>query len=194
MVLSAQSQLQLGISYPFHRTFEEVNLRFYVRYKEDGRWKRGVVFLKEIVPRRMISFIANTIYGENYATLPMRHSLEHKPNGLEVSYNWKMGREWNYIKVLAERDPVTISEGSIEEFITEHYWGYTFIDDTCSGSYEVQHPRWKVHNVKQYEIVCHAEKLYGASFAEALRQEPTSVFLAEGSAISVMKKIKIFAS
>ena len=32
-----------GIAFPFHTSFEEVNLRFYVRYKESGAWKRGVV-------------------------------------------------------------------------------------------------------------------------------------------------------
>jgi uncharacterized protein len=184
----------MGLSFPFHGTFEEVNLRFYVRYKEAGQWKRGVVFLKEIVPRHMITFVANTIYGENYTTLPMRHSWEDRTNGLEVTYSWKIDKEWNYIKALAEKEPVAIKEGSIEEFITEHYWGYTFIDDTCSGSYEVQHPRWKVHKVLQHEVFCQAGKLYGASFAEAFNQAPSSVFLAEGSAISVMKKTKIFAS
>ena len=61
-----------GLSFPFHRTFEEVNLRFYVRYKEGHQWKRGVVFMKEIVPRRMITFVANTIYKEKYATHVMQ--------------------------------------------------------------------------------------------------------------------------
>ncbi|HVF81782.1 MAG TPA: DUF2071 domain-containing protein, partial [Flavisolibacter sp.] len=65
----------MGAYFPFHRTFEEVNLRFYVRYKQDGLWTRGVVFLKEIVPKRMISFIANTIYKEAYSTHAMKHSF-----------------------------------------------------------------------------------------------------------------------
>jgi len=41
----------LGIPIPFHRNFEEVNLRFYVRYKQNNEWKRGVVFIKELVPK-----------------------------------------------------------------------------------------------------------------------------------------------
>ena len=50
----------LGISVPFHRNFEEVNLRFYVKKWENQQWKRGVVFIKEIVPKKALSIIANT--------------------------------------------------------------------------------------------------------------------------------------
>src|ERR1700741_4988936 len=54
-----------GFSFPLHRTFEEVNLRFYVKYREGHSWKRGVVFIKELVPKRLITFVANTVYKEN---------------------------------------------------------------------------------------------------------------------------------
>src|ERR1041385_5639833 len=37
----------LGFAVPFHQNFEEVNLRFYVR----RGLKRGVVFVRELVPR-----------------------------------------------------------------------------------------------------------------------------------------------
>jgi uncharacterized protein YqjF (DUF2071 family) len=179
---------------PFHQTFEEVNLRFYVRYKEEGRWKRGVVFLKEIVPRRMISFVANTLYGENYTTHPMKHVWERSENNFTVEYHWKVGQAWNYMKAVAEKDPSALIEGSEEEFITEHYWGYTFVNESRSGTYQVAHPRWRVHAVKEHSIYCDAGQLYGAAFAETLQQQPSSVFLAEGSPISVMKGAKIFGS
>ena len=184
----------MGISFPFHRTFEEVNLRFYVRYKEGAEWKRGVVFLKEIVPKHMISFIANSLYGENYTTHPMKHSWKLTDRGFEVEYYWKVNREWNFIKALAKKEQTELVAGSEEEFITEHYWGYTFINDSCSGTYQVSHPRWRIHKVTAHEIYCNAEKLYGPAFAEVLQQQPTSVFLAEGSPISVMKGSQIFAS
>src|SRR5688500_2284903 len=58
-----------GIKIPFHSNFEEVNLRFYVRHKCTGEWKRGVVFIKEIVPLPTLTFVANTIYKENYETM-----------------------------------------------------------------------------------------------------------------------------
>lgn len=183
----------LGLSFPFHRTFEEVNLRFYVRYKEGGEWKRGVVFIKEIVPRPIISFIANTLYGENYTTHAMKHSWTVEDGKLNVGYFWKVKGAWNYLKAIVEEEGTHLSEGSEEEFITEHYWGYTFVTDSCSGTYRVLHPRWKIHNVVSHEIRCDAELLYGPAFAEALKGKPSSVFLAAGSEISVMKGSKIFA-
>src|SRR4051812_37339218 len=62
-----------GVKVPFHINFEEVNLRFYVRYKEAEIWKRGVVFIQEIVPLPALTFVANTIYQEHYQTRPMKH-------------------------------------------------------------------------------------------------------------------------
>lgn len=181
-----------GLSFPFHRTFEEVNLRFYVRYKEGGQWKRGVVFMKEIVPRRMITFVANTIYKEKYATHAMKHLWQTTDKGLQVEYSWKVDGEWNYLKALASKEPQVIAQGSEEEFITEHYWGYTFVNDNCTGVYEVAHPQWKVHAVEQYDVKCSVAKLYGNDFVEAFNQKPKSVFLAEGSDIQVMNGSKIF--
>jgi uncharacterized protein len=184
----------LGLPVPFHRTFEEVNLRFYVRYKEDGLWKRGVVFVKEIVPKHAISFVANTLYGEKYATHRMRHESKTTGDKLEVSYEWLVGNEWNYLSAVTEASSSPLATGSKEEFITEHYWGYTFIDQSCSGTYQVVHPKWNVHKVLSCSIKCDAEKLYGPQFAEVLSQNPASVFLADGSPVSVMKGTKIFAT
>lgn len=176
-----------GIGVPFHRTFEEVNLRFYVRFKEKGQWKRGVVFIKEIVPKRMISFIANTIYKEKYATHSMYHQWTYTEEELKVSYHWKVGKDWNFLSAIAEKGASPAVEGSEEAFITEHYWGYTQINSQVTGHYEVGHPRWNIHKVKEYNVQCSVEPLYGRAFALALQQPPQSVFLAEGSAIEVMK-------
>ena len=180
-----------GISVPFHRTFEEVNLRFYVRYKENGLWKRGVVFIKEIVPKRMITFVANTIYKEKYATHAMQHQWDITAEELKVSYRWKVGSDWNHLTAIAEKEASPVLEGSAEEFITEHYWGYTQISKLITGQYEVSHPKWNIHKVKEYTVQCSVEALYGKAFASALAQPPQSVFLAEGSAIKVMKGNKV---
>ena len=180
-----------GIAFPFHTNFEEVNLRFYVRYKENNVWKRGVVFMKEIVPRRMISFIANTLYGENYATHAMKHEWAETDDELSVNYAWKVEGKWNYINCIAEKKPEQIIDGSAEEFITGHYWGYTFINEECTGMYEVQHPKWRIHAVKSYDIFCSTKILYGSVFEETLNKKPQSVFLAEGSDVRVMKSGRI---
>src|SRR5690606_35895382 len=117
-----------GIKVPLHVNFEEVNLRFYVRYKDNDEWKRGVVFIKEIVPKRMLTLVANTIYIENYKTLPMSHSWNLGDDKLTVEYKWKKDRKWNSMRVNTISEPMEISVGSEEEFITEHYWGYTKIN------------------------------------------------------------------
>lgn len=178
----------MGLSLPFHRHFEEVNLRFYVRYKEDGIWKRGVVFVKEVVPKRMITFVANTIYKEKYATHPMRHSWKHTEEQLEVAYEWKVGQHWNYLKATASGEALPITEGSEASFITDHYWGYTHMGTAHSGEYQVTHPQWRVHPVSGFSYQCDTTALYGEQFVPMLQQTPLSALLAEGSAITVMPK------
>lgn len=178
-----------GLSLPFHRHFEEVNLRFYVRYKDAGIWKRGVVFVKEIVPKRMITFVANTVYKEKYATHPMRHQWLHTPdNMLDVSYEWKVGQQWNFLKATAEKEALPIPAGSEVEFITDHYWGYTQMAASRTGEYQVAHPQWRTHRVVEYSYHCDTASLYGPAFVPMLQQTPVSALLAEGSDISVMPK------
>ena len=144
------------------------------------------MFIKELVPKRLITFVANTIYKEKYATHAMKHVWNHSDT-LQIEYHWKVKGHWNHIKAIAEKEPSAIITNSEEEFITEHYWGYTFIDNSCTGVYEVVHPKWRVHKVLNYDIRCSVENLYGSEFSSALAQTPRSVFLAEGSPIEVMK-------
>ena len=78
----------LGIKIPFHINFEEANLRFYVKRIENGELKRGVVFIKEIVPKFAISTVANLLYHENYETMPMRHEWQEFDKEIQVSYSY----------------------------------------------------------------------------------------------------------
>lgn len=177
-----------GISFPFHKNFEEFNLRFYVRRKEGNEWKRGVVFVKEIVPRRMITTIAYMLYGEHYYCYPMQHVLLETATSLQIEYKFLFKNEWNFIKVTGEKNSVLIEQGSEEEFITEHYWGYTKLKGNKTGEYKVAHPQWNIHPVKEYEVCCNAKDLYGEAFQEYLIQKPTSVFMADGSEVEVFEK------
>jgi len=181
----------MGLSIPFHRNFEEVNLRFYVRRKAGEEWRRGVVFIKEIVPRRAIAFVANTLYGEKYATLPMRHRWEEAGSRLQVQYEWQQKGRWNSLGVTADARPAPMEEGSEEQFIAEHYWGYAGLPGGATSEYQVEHPSWRAYPVRAYEISCDVEQLYGQAFAGAMAGEPTSVFLAEGSGISVRRGKRI---
>ena len=179
-----------GLPIPFHQNFEEVNIRFYVRYKDNGIWKRGVTFIKEIVPKHAITFIANTIYKEPYETMPMKHTWSLEDNKLEIEYNWKKDR-WNSFKVTADATQLSLVENSKEEFITEHYWGYTKAGPNLCSAYEVQHPRWNMYKVLDYNIDVDFEKIYGADFSFLDKSIPGSVMLAEGSEIIVKSAYKI---
>jgi len=183
----------LSLRIPFHINFEEVNLRFYVKYKETEEYKRGVVFIKEIVPRPAITFVANLLYNENYETLPTRHSWAEAGDTLTVEYGWKKKRQWHTIKTVAEKKPVDIKENSEEEFITEHFWGYTRINNSMTSEYEVVHPRWQLYPVKEHEVNVDFEKVYGKEFGFLQNLVPVSVYLAEGSEILVRqgRKLKI---
>lgn len=174
-----------GFRIPFHTHFPEVNLRFYVRYKENNTWKRGVVFISEIVPKPAISWVANTVYKENYQTYPMRQTYIAYGNELETGYSWKKAGHWNHIKVTAAKNPVILQEGSFEEFITEHFWGYAAGADGRTREYQVAHPRWNLLPVNRYEIKCDFGDIYGQAFSSLTDIKPVSVFLAEGSAIEV---------
>jgi uncharacterized protein len=175
-----------GISIPFHTRFEEVNLRFYVRRKENGVWKRGVVFIKEIVPKMAISLVANQLYGEHYQTMPMKYQWIIDDKSLKINYSWKFRGQWQSIGVNAQNIKQPIEIGSESEFITEHYWGYTQLSKTITSEYEVRHPTWNVFPIENFEINCSFEQLYGVAFKSLDFMQPTSVLLADGSEIQVM--------
>jgi uncharacterized protein YqjF (DUF2071 family) len=176
-----------GIKIPFHINFEEVNLRFYVRRKYENEWKSGVVFIKEIVPRRLIALGAKIFYKENYAAMPMRHKWKTDGDYLSVVYEWKQ-KNWNSIKVVSGKSLSEIVNGSEEEFITEHYWGYTKIKKHSTAEYEVRHPKWNIYRTKDYLIDTDFGKTYGNNFKFLNYETPVSVFLAEGSAIEIMPR------
>ena len=178
----------LGFKIPFHVNFEEVNLRFYVRYNDNGTWKRGTVFIKEIVPKPAISFIANTVYHEKYDTKSMKHLTIETAAEISLSYQWKHQRRWNKIEALVGNTAQPMVSGSESAFIAEHYWGYSRFNATKTFEYNVQHPPWKVFPVKNYLIDCDFGPLYGDAFSNLTLAKPNSVLVAEGSDIAVLKK------
>ena len=179
-----------AIAVPFHQEFEEFNLRFYVRRKTEMGWKRGVVFVKEIVPKFAITAVANTLYGEPYATHSMRHSWQQDEAIQTIQYDWKVGQHWNHIRVRADRAGHSLAPNSEEAFITEHYWGYTRRTALGTGKgrtseYEVVHPPWSIYPIQDFDVRCDVATLYGVGFAPFFEQPPHSVFLANGSAVAI---------
>ena len=179
----------LGVPVPLHRNFAEVNLRFYVRRETGSEVRRGVTFIKEIVPRAAIALVARLAYNEPYVALPMRHFIAAQANGEDapgtVRYEWRQRAGWTALSVEASGIATGLAEGSEAEFITEHYWGYTRQRDGGTVEYQVTHPRWRTWTVNAATVQGDFAELYGATFGEVLRRPPDSAFLAEGSAIAV---------
>ena len=182
----------LGIKWPWHINFEEVNLRFYVKHFDGKNWKRGAVFISEIVPKILITLIANNLYKEHYRALPMRHTVIPGDDGYtEFFYEWKLNGRWNKIAATVNNGKQPILTGSPEEFIFEHYWGYNSISSTKTTEYEVEHISWQVQEVKDFIFEADVKELYGEAFVPFLSKTPYSAFFAEGSDISVRMGEKI---
>jgi uncharacterized protein YqjF (DUF2071 family) len=175
-----------GISFPFHRTFEEVNLRFYVRHRSAAGWRRGVVFIREIVPRRAIATLARLFYGEPYSAYPMRHWIEHGEGKLHCRYEWERDRPTEFVAAEAVGESKPIEPGSLEEFITEHYGGYNARGGRRT-QYQVEHPPWRVWQTTDAQFEGNVATLYGRAFVPPLAVAPASAFIAEGSAVSVRR-------
>ena len=178
----------LGLKIPFYVNFEEVNLRFYVKRLEDGIWKRGVVFVKEIVPKHAITIVANTLYNEHYETLKMKHSRTENDTSKSFRYEWKKDNKWNSIAMTTHKTAIPIERKSATEFITEHYFGYTNYNKEKSIEYAVTHPRWQQLVVTDYAIDVDFENIYGNDFMFLQDLIPTSAFLAIGSKITIEGK------
>lgn len=182
----------MGLNLPGYRNFEEVNLRFYVRREADGDQKRGVVFIREWVPKRMISWVANTVYNEHYATIPMRHSGRYASDRTDrISYEFKVCGKWNSVAVQTTGAATIPQEDSQLSFIAEHYWGYSQQRDGSTMENQVEHPPWEVDTLIASGLQCDATSVYGSLWGEVFAQGPISSFLAVGSDISVQRGRKL---
>ncbi len=183
-----------GLWIPFHADFDEVNLRFYVRPKRPGPVRRGVVFVREIVPRYAIAKVAQVVFHENYIALPMRHQIvepvsEH--GRVQADYRWRHGGKWNSLRVECAGRPALAAEGSLEQFITEHYWGYAGQRDGGCLEYQVEHERWRVWKAAVAKFEGDPSGLYGPQLAACLDREPDSAFLADGSSVIVYSGVRL---
>ncbi len=181
-----------GFPIPFHRDFEEVNLRIYVRRKAEDGWRRGVVFIKEIVPRAAIALAARKLYNEPYIALPTAHRIEEERGVVKsAEYSWQLGGQQNGLKLTTRGAPQVLCAGSDAEFITEHYWGYNAQRNGSTLEYRVVHPRWRVYEVADVKLDCDIAGLYGKQFCDSLSCKPASSFLAEGSAVTVYQGLRL---
>jgi uncharacterized protein len=179
----------LGFRAPFHQSFEEVNLRFYVRRSS----RRGVVFIRELVPKYAVAAIARFAFGENYSRVPMSHRIGARPEGdvMEAEYAWGSGTDQCSMRMETEGPCFLPPDGSASQFISEHYWGYAAQPGRGCLEYEVEHPRWCVWKAKRASFSGNAAEFYGEDVARVLSQVPDSAFLAKGSPVTVFKGTKI---
>jgi uncharacterized protein YqjF (DUF2071 family) len=193
-----------GMAIPGHTNFPEVNLRYYVRHRVGNEVRRGVVFLKEIVPRRAVSMVANRLYNENYVTRPMRSAPRVTGRALAqhdtVEYAWRSRRikqrgcssqaiekraQWNQLSARVAAPFAIPSPSSQAEFIVEHYWGYVVGPDGRTREYRVTHEPWQVAAADEVTWHCDLPANYNTPIAEYLNQPPANALIAAGSAIQL---------
>jgi uncharacterized protein YqjF (DUF2071 family) len=180
-----------SLAVPFHGDFDEVNLRFYVRRSAGGEARRGVVFIAEIVPKWAVAKVARLAYGENYICVPMRHRVNMDGAVKMAEYEWRLNGAWCKLHAHCSAAPAPAREGSLEQFITEHYWGYTARRNGESFEYHVAHPPWNVWASTAAGFEGDASSLYGPELGEILRRRPESAFIADGSPVVVSAGTKI---
>jgi uncharacterized protein len=173
----------LGLPIPFHINFEEVNLRFYVKRETPDETRRGVCFIKELVPLPAIAFVARTLYGEPYECWPM--SNDRSPG--RVAYSWDRDHVSNDLVAMLGPSIGVPPAGSHGAFIIEHYWGYTKRSETRTDEYKVEHPKWELCDVSSFEIGVGFGRVYGSEFGFLSNIEPYSVLFAKGSEVRVYK-------
>ncbi len=182
------------IPIPFLGTFEEINLRFYVKRIEGDTIKRGVVFINETVPYQIVAWLANKLYKEHYTAIPTKNVIDNSGKTKNIQYSWKSNKQWSRLTVSAAKESEQMLTGSLEEFIFEHYYGYTKINSTTTEEYKVNHPRWRINKIIDYSIICDFKSMYGEGFSFLNHQSPDSVIVAEGSPVTVnwkRNKLKI---
>jgi uncharacterized protein YqjF (DUF2071 family) len=186
-----------GWSVPCHRNFEEVNLRFYVRRTDlctgESEARRGVMFIKELVPRRLVAWVARRFYNENFCKAPMRSRVmlpTREQNGA-VEYAWWLAGRWQRLAARIAGVPQPPAAGSEAEFIAEHYWGYSRQRDGSTLEYQVEHPPWRIWPTESAVYDADVAALYGTEFAAPLQRPPSSAFVAEGSDVLVRRGVPL---
>jgi len=177
----------LGIAIPGHRDFDEVNLRFYVRREVDGEVRRGVTFVRELVPRLAIALVARAVFNEPYRAVPMRHHVSAERR----SYEWRAGGRWQHVAASTVGDSAVPAPESEGAFVTQRQWGYTRQRDGRTIEYEVRHPVWRVWAAESPSLAADVAGLWGAAFVPALSGPPLGALVAEGSAVTVSAPVRI---
>jgi uncharacterized protein YqjF (DUF2071 family) len=171
----------LGISSPFFRSFEEINLRFYVKRKLNNEWRKGVVFIKEIAPHYILAQTAKWMYRENFISLPMSHEFFNEDKCTTTRYSCRINKRWNYLSMESASVNAEPLSGGIEDFISDHYWGYTKKSLNKTSEFQIEHRPWKIFPAKKFDMDLDTASIYGEQFKEYFVPKPVNTFLMDGS-------------
>ena len=174
----------LGVKVPFISKFEEVNLRFYVKKNLGGKVVKGVSFIKEYVPNKLVTAFARGVFKEAYRTCKMSHCFSKSDDSFFCTYQWQ-NKNLSSLEVVTSLESKLTEPDSLEAFITEHYYGYTKVGAMKTFEYRVEHPRWEYYPVKEFNINVDFVGLYGENFGFLNNQKPDSVFFCKGSDVSI---------
>ncbi|MBL7830120.1 MAG: DUF2071 domain-containing protein [Saprospiraceae bacterium] len=174
-----------GLPIPYLGNFDEVNLRFYVKRTDGTELKRGVVFINELVPFKVVAFLANKLYKEHYSYAKMKSSIQVENNIKNINYSWQPKQIEYSIHASFSDSKDEIIQDSLEEFIYEHYYGFTKVNEQETWEYRVNHPRWQTNKLLNHKINCDFGEMYGQDFSFLNHQAPFSIYNAIGSEVTI---------
>jgi uncharacterized protein len=171
----------LGVAWPGFTSFPEMNLRFYVR---DGD-RRGVVFVRELVPSRVVAWVARLFYNEPYRVARLRSITETLPGRIQVAHELPWGGRSQRITVEGRYPAAAGPETGATHFFKERHWGYGTDRRGRALRYAVDHPAWRVFPDAEARVDLDFATVYGREWDLLTGQAPAHVALAEGSSVSV---------
>ncbi|CAN0530075.1 unnamed protein product [Laminaria digitata] len=173
-----------GIPWPGYRDFPELNLRYYLKYKN----QRGVAFLQEYVPKRIIAKMARAIYNEPYDYAPIRSETKADDTSHDYTLALDVGGRTHTIRVSATPSPHTPPRDSLAHYFKEHKWGFGHDHKGRTLTYRVEHAIWDVYDVQSYSLDVDFGLLYGEQWAFLADEEPFCAVFALGSPVKVFPK------
>ena len=174
----------LGVGWPGYRNFAELNLRFYVRLGDE----RGVVFVREFVPQRLIAWIARWLYNEPYLAAPITATKQVSDAEVKMHYCLRFAGREHHVQVTGSKPAVRPADDSLEHFFKEHKWGFGVTRSGRALRYEVEHPVWDCYPVREYTLDFDFAAVYGPEWGFLGREKPHSAVLAAGSGVKVFPK------
>jgi hypothetical protein len=170
-----------GIGWPGCRNFGELNLRYYVRHGPD----RGVVFLREFAPQRLVAWVANTLYHERYVAAPITHSIREDGDRVIAEYTLRFAGRIHSLAITGRKPAFLPAADSTEHFFKEHHRGFGADRTGRLLRYQVEHPVWHVYPVEHYDWNLDWSSAYGAEWQCLEEAKPYSVVFAIGSNVAV---------